>query len=52
MAMTPREVMRRAIRFENPDRMPYTLPPEFGSDHAECNMTPSPDWRPGECLNE
>lgn len=44
--MTPREVMIRTIRFRGADRLPYTLPPEFGSDMTHVAMTPSPDERP------
>ncbi|MCF7838595.1 MAG: hypothetical protein K9N49_08185, partial [Candidatus Marinimicrobia bacterium] len=46
MPMTSREVVQRAVRFENPDRLPYTLPPEYGSDFAGTGMSPSPDARP------
>lgn len=44
--MTSREVVRRAVRFEGPDRLPRSLPEEYGSDFAWVGMSPSPDWRP------
>ncbi len=52
MAMTPREVVRRTVTFQNPDRIPYYLPPEFGSDFHEVNIDPSPDGRPGNGVDE
>lgn len=52
MAMTPREVVRRTIRFEGADRIPYYLPPEFGNDFFEVNLSPSPDARPGRGTDE
>lgn len=44
--MTPREVVRRTIRFEGADRIPYSLAPPYGSDFAGVAMNPSPDARP------
>ena len=46
MPMTSREVVRRTIRFEGADRIPYTLAPEYGSDVMIVRMNPSPDARP------
>lgn len=46
MAMSPREVVRRTVRFEGADRLPYHLTPTHGSDFCMVNMTPNPDARP------
>jgi len=50
--MTPREVVQRTVRFEGPDRLPYALPDEYGSDFAGVGMTPSPDARPKRGIDE
>ena len=52
MPMTPREVVARTIRFEGADRIPYSLPPEYGTDFAGVGMDPSPDARPREGVDE
>ena len=46
MAMTPREVVLRTIRFEGADRIPYSLPEAVGSDFGWVGMNPTPDARP------
>lgn len=51
-AMAPREVVRRAIRFEGAGRLPRDLPESWGSDFAAVGMDPSPDVRPGEGPDE
>ncbi len=50
--MTPREIVRRAIRFEEPERIPYNLPDRYGTDIAWTGMTPSPDARPRQGVDE
>jgi len=50
--VTSREVVRRTIRFEGSDRLPYALAPNYGSDFAEAGMSPSPDTRPKKGLDE
>jgi len=50
--MCSREVVRRAVRFEGPDRMPRSLPGDYGSDFVWVGMSPSPDWRPGSGRDE
>ena len=50
--MCGREVVRRAVRFEGPDRLPRSLPEDYGSDFAWVGMSPSPDWRPGSGRDE
>jgi len=44
--MTPREIVTRATRFENPRRIPRTLPDPWGTDVASTGMDPSVDTRP------
>ncbi len=43
---TPRDTVRRAIRFQNPGRLPHDFPGERGTDFAFVGMSPSPDARP------
>lgn len=52
MPMTPLEVVRRTIRFEGADRIPYALAPQYGSDFAGVGMNPSPDARPKSGVDE
>jgi hypothetical protein len=52
MSMTPREVVRRTVRFEGADRIPYTLTEKYGSDLAGVGMNPSPDARPRSGVDE
>jgi hypothetical protein len=51
MSMTPREVIRRTIRFEGADRIPLTLD-DYGSDLVGIGMSPSPDARPRQGRDE
>ena len=50
--MTPREVVRRTVTFQTPDRLPRDFPGEFGSDFAGVGMNPSPDARPSSGTDE
>ena len=50
--MTGRELVIRTIRFESPERLPFDFPPEYGSDFAWTEMTPSPDYRPSRGVDE
>jgi len=50
--MSSREVVRRAVRFEGPDRLPRSLPDRYGSDFSWVGMSPSPDARPGRGVDE
>ena len=52
MSMTPREVVRRTVRFERADRIPFSLPEQYGSDFAGVCMNPSPDARPKSGVDE
>jgi uroporphyrinogen decarboxylase len=44
--MTPREIVRRTVRFQGAPRMPYDLDPAFGSDIHWVTVDPHPDGRP------
>lgn len=44
--MRPREIVRRAILFEKPERIPYDLPPEYGSDFLNVSPDEDPAWKP------
>ena len=44
--LTGREVVRRAIGFESPGRLPRSFPEPYGSDFVSVAMDPSPDARP------
>lgn len=50
--MTAKEVVRRAVTFQGPDRLPRNFPPRYGSDFAGLGMSPSPDARPGNGVDE
>lgn len=52
MSMTSREIVRRTVRFETPDRLAYALAPDYGSDFAGVGMSPSPDARPSSGVDE
>jgi len=50
--MNSRELVARTLRFENPERLPYDFPPEYGSDFYMTGMSPSPDDRPRAGVDE
>jgi uroporphyrinogen decarboxylase len=50
--MDPRTVVARTIRFEGAKRLPRDFPEPFGSDFAWVGMTPSPDRRPRQGVDE
>ena len=53
MAMTPMEVMRAAIRFEGPDRLPVLLGSLGYSDAVNVGFSHDSEWaRTGEGLDE
>ncbi len=52
MAMTGGEIVRRAVRFERPERLPLALPEPYGNDFASVGLTPSPDARPSKGVDE
>lgn len=44
--MLPKDVVKKTITFDNPERLPYSFPEKYGNDFGGVGMTPSPDWRP------
>ncbi|MBN1937391.1 MAG: hypothetical protein JW934_22230 [Anaerolineae bacterium] len=50
--MNPREVVQRTIRFQGADRLPCDFPAPYGSDFTHIGMTPSPDARPSQGVDE
>jgi hypothetical protein len=50
--MNSREVVAQTIRFEGADRLPLELPEPYGNDFAYVGVSPSPDARPSEGVDE
>jgi len=50
--MTSREVVKRTIDFQTPDRYAYDFPEPFGSDFYMTGINPSPDRRPSNGLDD
>jgi hypothetical protein len=50
--MNSREVVKHAVLFQGADRLPYDLPEKYGSDFSRVGMTPSPDSRPSQGVDE
>jgi hypothetical protein len=50
--MNSREIMSRAIRFENHGQMPFDLPEPYGTDLQMFQMKESPDMRPENGVDE
>jgi len=50
--MTSREVVARTVRFEGPERLPHDFPEKYGSDFSGVGMSPSPDDRPSQGVDE
>jgi len=50
--MTSREIVNRTIRFQGAGRLPYEFPPKYGSDFYFIGMSPSPDNRPRNGVDE
>ena len=44
--MNGRELVRRAVLFEGPERVPRDLPEPWGSDFFHIGIGPDPRWRP------
>jgi len=44
--MTGRELVTKAVLFQGPERVPYALPEEFGSDMIGTGVGPDPAWKP------
>jgi hypothetical protein len=50
--MNSREVVRRTIRFQGVHRLPCDFPEPYGTDFASVGMSPSPDRRPSQGVDE
>lgn len=52
--MTPREIVKRTVRFQRPERLAWSFPEDlgYGTDFAGMGMTPSPDQRPSAGADE
>jgi hypothetical protein len=46
--MTSKEIVRRTIKFQRPDRVARSTPPEYGNDFGWTGMNPSVDARPNK----
>lgn len=44
--MTSREIVTRAVRFAGPERVPYSLTEEFGTDFLGIGASSDPGWTP------
>jgi len=44
--MTSRELVKRAVLFQGPERIPYSLPDEYGTDIISGGVYPDPGWKP------
>lgn len=44
--MTSRERVLRCLNFDNPDRIPMSLPDPFPNDFCGGGLSPDPDWKP------
>jgi uroporphyrinogen decarboxylase len=50
--MNSRQVVSRTIRFQGADRLPFDFPEPYGTDFASVGMSPSPDHRPSQGVDE
>lgn len=50
--MNSREIVSRTIRFQGAERLPYDLPEPYGTDFCSIGMSPSPDHRPPNGVDE
>lgn len=50
--MTSREIVIRTIRFQGAERLPYDFPQKYGTDFYNIGMSPSPDDRPRNGVDE
>lgn len=44
--MTPKEIVRRTVAFDKPDRLARSFPEKYGNDFFRLGMSFSPDYRP------
>jgi hypothetical protein len=49
---TSRELVKKALQFHSPERLPYDFPERFGTDFYWAGMEPSPDARPRSGIDE
>ncbi len=52
MSVSSRELVRQAVLFQTPARLPYDLPETYGSDFYWTGLKPSPDDRPSSGRDE
>ena len=50
--MTSQELVMNSILFKSPERLAYDFPENYGSDFVFVNMSPSPDDRPKNGIDE
>ncbi len=50
--LTPRDVIKRTVRFQGPDRLARNFPEPYGSDFSGTGMDPNPDARPSTGTDE
>jgi len=50
--MTGKELVAKTIRFEQPQRLPYDLPEKYGTDFMTISISPSPDDRLSNGVDE
>ncbi len=50
--LTSREIVKRTLLFQGAPRLPYDLPPRYGTDFHWDGMHPSPDDRPSSGVDE
>ncbi|MDR1174006.1 MAG: hypothetical protein LBK83_00870 [Treponema sp.] len=50
--MTGKEVVRASLYFRTPDRYAFDFPERYGSDFYSCGMSPSPDDRASNSVDE
>ncbi|NOY74904.1 MAG: hypothetical protein GXP32_03825 [Kiritimatiellaeota bacterium] len=50
--MTPKEIVRKTVAFEKPDRLARSFPEKYGNDFGGFGMNSSPDGRPSSKKEE
>lgn len=50
--MNSREIVYRTVHFQGAERLPYDFPEKYGSDFYWVGMSPSPDARPRQGVDE
>ena len=49
--MTSKEIVKKSLHFDNPERYAYDFPEPYGSDFYSTGLNPSPDQRPRDGLD-